>query len=66
MKITIETTVREDIKYQRKVTVEVPYDDQTIDEVIELFSDALQGWGFDKDTIEKGFAEYVEPPPEGK
>ena len=45
MRITIEDTAKEnDPKYMVKVSVEVPYDDVSEEQVIEVFKQALCGY----------------------
>ena len=45
MRITIESTVSEP-RYSVKESVEVPYDDVLLDEVIGLIRGALEGYGY--------------------
>jgi hypothetical protein len=45
MRITIETTYSEPM-YSIKSTVEVPYDDVTLEQVRELVDQALLGYGY--------------------
>ncbi len=45
MRLTIETTASEP-RYSVKETLEVPYDDVELGEVLTLLREALQGFGY--------------------
>ena len=45
MKLTLESTVSE-AQYSCKTSIEVPYDDVSLDEVQQLFNQLLRGFGF--------------------
>mgnify|MGYP001614993876 CR=1 len=45
MRLTLESTVSEP-QHSCKTTIEVPYDDVTLEEVQELLNQLLRGFGF--------------------
>jgi len=51
MKVTFETTLKD--KYSRKVVMETPYDDLTIDAVFEEFiRPLLLAWGYAEKSVD--------------
>lgn len=55
MKLTLETTDPEN-KYQKKVIIEQPFDDLTIDDIIEeLVKPILLAYGFHPDIVDGYF-----------
>lgn len=45
MRITIESTNSEP-QYSRKVVIEKPFDDLSLEEIFELCANALEGFGY--------------------
>lgn len=62
MKLTIETTTDKYNKngYGKKVTIELPYDDVGLDEIIEEFRKLLIAYGFSGKQIDEYFGEGEE------
>ena len=50
MRITIETT-NSDPEYSQKVIIEDPTDDKTVDDMVEMFKQALLGCGYSPENI---------------
>ncbi len=56
MKITIEST-HSPIEYSTKSTVEMPRDDLTVDELVQMFSSCAVGFGFSQENLNERLGE---------